>query len=104
MGTLPKLPLGWSGGGHIWRRRLRGRIHITHGKNSLHKHKNHGTCAKRLHNTQEQWDKGEMGKRDNEKGNIDAKQLEPKKMRVSSVGEKPSMISLADRHSNGSKG
>ena len=35
---------------------------------------------------------------------IDGKNLEPKKMRLCSVGEKPSMSSLADRHSNGSTG
>ena len=38
------------------------------------------------------------------KGNIDAKTLEPKKMRVRSVGEKQQMSYLAGRQSNGSKG
>ena len=82
MGTLPKLPLSWSGGGHIWRRRLRGRINT---KNTALVQ---NACTTLKSNwIKVKWEKGIM------KGSTDAKTLEPKKMRVSSVGEKPSMVS-----------
>ena len=44
------------------------------------------------------WEKGIY------KRNIDGKNFEPNKTRLGSTGEKPSMSSLADRHSNGSTG
>ena len=74
-------------GSHVWRRRFRGRIHITYCKGTLHKQNNtelvQNVCTKLKSN----WVKIKCEKVIM-KGNIDVKIFEPKKLCVDSVGEK----------------